>query len=176
MACSSYNHPEEIYWSNNFFVKKDHFRQVDSIIDVYNGENTTTLAFIVSGIYLKIVTYPRGIKKWSASAVMSPYKSQILKRISGENLAEILNHEQRHFDITEIVVRDLNKALKNIKEEQKADYLYELYKEKLKLMQTQYDYETEHYNNRKKQINWDNKIDSLLGRPKKEVVLKIDRQ
>ena len=79
----------------------------------------------------------------------------------------ILNHEQGHFDISELYARYLHEAiaeypldLKNLKSD--LDQLYQEYMEYKEEFQNQYDEETNFSRNKEKQIEWSNKINDLL--------------
>ena len=79
----------------------------------------------------------------------------------------VLNHEQRHWDITEIHARRLRQKLKNIQLtfEERNESIRDLHKRAMAEadeMQKLYDLETDHYNNFEMQTRWDRKIDSML--------------
>jgi len=79
----------------------------------------------------------------------------------------ILNHEQRHFDISEIHARRLHKGLKHYVFRSKTvnEDTQKIYQEAMQRhveMQQLYDRETNHSLNAEKQREWDNRIDSLL--------------
>lgn len=80
----------------------------------------------------------------------------------------ILAHEQRHFDITEIHARKLNKALSAYKYNEKTankdvNNIYTKVIQELYNMQTQYDRETDHSRNATKQKEWEAQIDKELN-------------
>ncbi len=84
----------------------------------------------------------------------------------------ILNHEQGHFDITEIHARILKKELVEYKFNGKTvnKDINDIYSDVMKRhvsTQQAYDLETNHSIDTTKQRHWDNKIDSLLSRYKK---------
>ena len=78
---------------------------------------------------------------------------------------DVLNHEQLHFDIAEVFARKLRSKLSSMKnacdrppvvaEFQSNDREFDEFA-------IQYDIETSHGTNKKKQIEWVNKIQSLL--------------
>ncbi len=81
--------------------------------------------------------------------------------------AHILNHEQRHFDITEIYTRKIRKAISD-KPLTMNDY-YEQFKEihtkylrEVDSCQNSYDLETNHSKNKLQQKLWDRKIEMQL--------------
>jgi len=91
-------------------------------------------------------------------------KSWVKRRYLGD--AELLKHEQLHFDITELFTRKFRKELstmnftENVKSEIKTAYK-RLTSEKV-LLQEQYDSETDHSKNEQAQKTWQLKIDSEL--------------
>jgi predicted secreted Zn-dependent protease len=79
----------------------------------------------------------------------------------------ILSHEQAHFDIAEIHARLLHKALKSYKFNPKTankdiGEIYQKYMDAHKVMQEQYDDETNFSRNETNQGEWQKKIDSSL--------------
>ncbi|MDP9230399.1 MAG: hypothetical protein M3O67_06985 [Bacteroidota bacterium] len=79
----------------------------------------------------------------------------------------ILNHEQGHFDITEIFARLLNKAMSeyvfNYKTYRKdVNTIYQNYMKQKELFQELYDTETDYSRNKKVQEEWLKKIEVLL--------------
>ena len=79
----------------------------------------------------------------------------------------ILSHEQGHFDIAEIYGRKLHKELSEYRFNKKSyqqdlKNIYDKVMREKEDMQDQYDHETNHSINRKKQAEWLEKIDLLL--------------
>ncbi len=79
----------------------------------------------------------------------------------------ILQHEQAHFDITEIHARKLYRAFKNYRYDEKTvekeiNTIYEAIIQEHHAMQVQYDSETEHSLNGKAQAAWLKKISGEL--------------
>ena len=78
-----------------------------------------------------------------------------------------LSHEQLHFDISELFARQMRKKLRetsfsdNVKAEIRKIYKETL--EELQKFQELYDWETDFSRNRAKQLEWNQKIDSLLN-------------
>lgn len=89
-------------------------------------------------------------------AVFNPGDSWVLP---GNKNAHVLNHEQRHFDLTEYCVRRIRKELKDIN-----NYLevFDRITGDCEKMQKHYDRDTDHGINSEKQKEWDRKIDRLL--------------
>jgi len=74
-----------------------------------------------------------------------------------------LNHEQRHFDITEIYARKLAMAFKRYKlNKNDRKRIYDSLSTEWDKIQDLYDKETKHSINIEKQKEWDKKIDGLL--------------
>lgn len=91
-------------------------------------------------------------------------KSWVKKRYLGD--AELLKHEQLHFDITELFTRKFRKELSTMNFSEKVKYeikaVYKkLTKEKVSV-QKQYDLETDHSKNEQAQKKWQIKIDNEL--------------
>jgi hypothetical protein len=86
------------------------------------------------------------------------------KRSSNAYLDYALNHEQYHFNITELHTRQLNRYIAENPEESESLYLLRLGSINIDLrkMQRQYDLETNHSLVFDKQRRWEFKIDSLL--------------
>jgi hypothetical protein len=121
-------------------VKKDGAGLTSSGIIIYTKEVDGQLLFYVEAFMAKNKSYLRDDSKY------------------------VLNHEQMHFDITEIFARELRKKLaainfmkiKNIQEK-----VGRLYEENMQLCfkeQDKYDNETEHGLNMVQQDFWNNKI------------------
>ena len=82
--------------------------------------------------------------------------------------AHILEHEQGHFDITEIFARKLNKETSEYKFDKKSYQkdLQKIYDDVMKAkekLQTQYDSETDFSRNKDKQAEWLVKIAKMLA-------------
>lgn len=77
--------------------------------------------------------------------------------------AYTINHEQKHFDITEIFARRIRKELiATSANEQETKEIYLSNAKACRVFQEQYDAETRHSLNKNVQIAWDEKIASLL--------------
>ena len=81
----------------------------------------------------------------------------------------ILEHEQGHFDITEIFARKLENALREYdfnpkKFKNDLDQIYREIMEKKEELQNQYDVETDYSRNKEKQAEWLKKIQRELLR------------
>lgn len=76
----------------------------------------------------------------------------------------LLNHEQRHFDLTYIYAKKLASKLKLIPNPTE-NFIKKLYDQTIKewdIEQDRYDSETDHSISEEKQVGWDFKIDNLL--------------
>lgn len=104
----------------------------------------------------------------SAKVSLCPYMdvSQSWYKKQGKNEAT-LAHEQRHFDITELIARKLAAAIKSQDFESRTfseeiKQIYARHLEELKEMQAAYDRETNHGMNARQQADWDKKILAML--------------
>ena len=99
----------------------------------------------------------------SVESFFNPEKSWF---IPGQVSQHVLNHEQLHFDISELHARILRKKLdsqkfsKNVKSEIESIYLQ--VEEQRKAMQKKFDVETDHSRNIKKEILWEKRIAKQL--------------
>ena len=102
--------------------------------------------------------------KYSVESFFNPEKSWF---IPGQVSQNVLNHEQVHFDISELHARKLRKRLElrkftvNVKSEIETIYLQ--VESQRKAMQKKFDTETDHSRNYKKQIFWEKQITKQLA-------------
>ncbi len=80
-----------------------------------------------------------------------------------------LNHEQTHFNITQLIAEKFKERLREESLppqdfDSRIQYLYIEYFRKINKLQDQYDLETEHGLNREKQIYWENYIKTELAK------------
>ncbi len=112
--------------------------------------------------------------KIDVSCYFNPVESWVVK---GKDTDYLLNHEQRHFDITEIHARILRQRLEKINNQPLRQFIengdgprmQEIYEETfsdLLKMQDLYDEETHHSIKTDQQKIWDAKIDADLERLK----------
>lgn len=97
-------------------------------------------------------------------AIFNPLKSWVKP---GKESLRLLQHEQLHFDISELTAREFRKYLseQNIKPDkmqQKIDRKGELLKRKNKRIQDRYDRQTKHGTDLQKQEKWEIKIHQKL--------------
>lgn len=130
-----------------------------------------------------VVEYDPGLKRWRSTIdadsldvtnVMDPSRSWVAPDKRRE---EILNHEQRHFDLNEVYRRKLLAALpplavegasvKTAKEalQEKIHTIASQILRKLAEVQERYDEETAHGTNQQEQAAWDEKIARWLVNP-----------
>lgn len=102
--------------------------------------------------------------EYSVDSFFNPKKSWF---VPGEVTQHILNHEQTHFDISELHARILRKRLANrtfskrVKSEIERIYLQ--VEQQRKTMQRRFDAETDHSRNEKKEILWEKYIAKQLA-------------
>jgi len=148
----SWNADKKLKWSD-FKATPDRSHPYAAI--TYSGMSYGFSADVVNGeVYVN----------YTVNCFFVANKSWVKKRYLGD--AELLRHEQLHFDITELFTRKFRKELstmnftENVKSEIKAVYK-RLTSEKVSL-QEKYDSETDHSKNRQAQKVWQLKIDSEL--------------
>ncbi len=101
-------------------------------------------------VFCEVITYLNTDSSW---------RKPSLKAGDGYNI----NHEQVHFDITEIFARKVRQELmENSVNEQQVKKIYQDNSKACRLFQERYDSETRHSLDKKKQAEWNAKIRSLL--------------
>jgi len=98
------------------------------------------------------------VSKIFVSCLLLKDKSWVL---SNQKNDYILNHEQRHFDITYIYSNKLIQLINGVTDIEQVNKIYDNCIYNMNLMQVNYDNETNHSINKEKQKEWDNKIDIL---------------
>lgn len=147
-----------------------------------NSEAATIHMTISWSLSFRIIYEPHS-KNWIGTTdldslevmnTMDPLQSWVLP---GKERPEILNHEQRHFDLNEVYRRKLRQALFSpVVQGESADVTYQLFQEavqrianqllnSLENLQKRYDSETAHGNNLKRQREWDTAIAAWLADP-----------
>lgn len=107
--------------------------------------------------------------KLTCRAVFYPKYSYLSPYILNKDsvyLSYILNHEQRHFDISEYMARELNKKLLESTKNSEKYKWFNFYARIRDILQTKYDLETDYSNNREQQAIWNDKIDEFLTEDK----------
>lgn len=148
--------PDLLFWSNRQLTWDD-FR-------VIKKSNEGFDALIASGIQVS-TRDSGGHISIELQSYVDPSESWVL---SGSQTIQLLNHEQRHFDITEIGKRKLFFAIQT-ETTLNADNLNavvdSLFEQKMQWQSetsSAYDKETKHGLNTVKQKIWDTKIDTIL--------------
>ena len=147
-----WNAGKKLTW-NDFKANPDRSHPYAAI--TYSGMSYGFSADVVNGeVYVK----------YNVNCFFVANKSWVKRRYLGD--AELLKHEQLHFDITELFTRKFRKELsvmnftENVKSEIKVVYK-RLTREKVSL-QEQYDSETDHSKNKRVQKTWQLKVESEL--------------
>lgn len=151
---------EYILWSKDRKLRWDDFQGVPVMQDVDKGHDAATFSLI----HVELNTY----KDSFAISVSSRFIKSKSWKLTQTKF--ILNHEQRHFDMTEVYSRMFKKEIyctnyceMNIEEVNK--FLINLtakYTEALDSNGNLYDNEISYINNFEIQARWDAKIDSML--------------
>ncbi len=150
---------EKILWTENKKLTWEDFR----------GKPIPSASFVAStntGINFQ---YSYSLKnavvnvEYSVASFFYPEKSWFQP---GKVNQQILNHEQGHFDISELHARMLRKNLagkkfsKNAKSE--IENIYKQVEQKRRAMQVRFDAETDHSRNEEKEIIWEKQISKQL--------------
>ncbi len=109
-------------------------------------------------------SYAQGILKISVLAAMDKQKSVV---IEGGKTDWLLNHEQGHFDLQELIARKFRREISSTifshhEIESQINLLFHKYSTIAAEQHTMYDNETRHSKNRVKQIEWDERIKKEL--------------
>lgn len=118
----------------------------------FNGRpsnSTQAVALVYSGVSMLMESYQHGKTTKvvvSINAYMDPNKSWMKRKGRSDR---VLNHEQKHFDLTALAACDLKKRIDatNFKEDWKAtlhQIYYEEIESKLQRLQNKYDEDTTH--------------------------------
>ena len=148
--------PEFIFWRADV-LQWSHFKTLEKSDDGFD-------ALIATGI--QITTRDSAEHTYiELKSYLEPSESWVQK---GSKTAQLLNHEQRHFDITEISRRRLSMAIQtteNINAENRSMTIDRLFDNAMQWqsdISDTYDAETNHGLNMESQERWNNKIDNLL--------------
>lgn len=95
--------------------------------------------------------------------VMDPYESWMKSTYKG-NLAKLLNHEQRHFDLAKVFTEKMKDSMAKIKNPsyEILDSVVEHYSKKANSISEKYDILTDHGNDTEHQKIWNHQIDLWL--------------
>jgi hypothetical protein len=159
------NLPDTIYWSPDLRLHWVDFRGEIN----YNSPYSAYTSTIISLKYSFRIRDKKVIPDFQVFAMFNCNKSWARKDLPDRLTDELLQHEQLHFDIAELVARKLKKALLE------QDYTQKNYEFKINAirkrvisdgdrMQERYDIETGHGSNKKEQQLWISKVESELSR------------
>ncbi|AZQ64073.1 hypothetical protein EI427_18110 [Flammeovirga pectinis] len=153
--------------SNNFY-KKEKFNEWQSLKWNHFKGVSRPFSKYSAGILCEIKLEFDSSKKpnYSAKAIQNQTLSWVnWSDITSTNSSYILEHEQYHFNITEIFARKLNEQLSQQKTISRKDVLQLLmnYNIEHNKEQQKYDNETKHSLLRSQQMYWQYKIDSILS-------------
>ncbi|PIQ34151.1 MAG: hypothetical protein COW63_04235 [Bacteroidetes bacterium CG18_big_fil_WC_8_21_14_2_50_41_14] len=141
-----------IIWRESEKLTYDDFQgQLPALIYHNEGAVATT-----SVIMKDIADYTDSNVVINIYAVFDCEKSWIFDNIKNE---KVLNHEQRHFDITEYYARKLRSEIKDLP---RINLLMQININECDIMQDLYDRDTNHGNDSISQQYWNQKVDSLL--------------
>ncbi|WP_165454331.1 DUF922 domain-containing protein [Hyunsoonleella pacifica] len=144
----------EIEWSSNRKLSWEDFRGIPDTIKF-----PESIAITTSSIHFK-GAYPNPFKngKLSIKAVFSMYESWV---IFDDKSDALLEHEQLHFDITELYARKIRMVVKEIEtsfSEEEILQTLNAVKIEYKKRQEQYDEETQHGRDKRSQKYWEELI------------------
>ncbi|MFN4123548.1 MAG: DUF922 domain-containing protein [Flavobacteriales bacterium] len=159
------NLPDTIYWSPDIRLHWVDFRGDINHNSPYSAYTST----IISLKYSFRIQDKKVIPDFQVHAMFNCNKSWARKDLPDRLTDDLLQHEQLHFDLAELVARKLKKALLE------QDYTQKNYEFKISAirkriitdgdrMQERYDIETGHGSNKKEQQLWIAKVESELNR------------
>lgn len=153
---------KKIRWFDNKPLKWSNFKgNVDG--------SSKYAALTASGIYYSYETTKDGELIFTIESHFDPKNSWVKKEKKNDKLLE---HEQRHFDITELYARKLKKEIserefsysKSL--QKKLNKLYQNWVGRLNTEQKSYDKETKHHLNQEGQKKWNKRINAELDKLK----------
>jgi len=148
-----------VFWSKKRKLTWDDFKGIK--------KDTSFISLAESYTEIKMVPYLSKLNTYSYKVLACFHKD---KSFTNNTSDYLLNHEQLHFDITELYARKIRQEIQV--QESKSSYVdyLSLYNKKYKsykLYQKLYDVETSHSTNFKMQKKWKEKIGSELEKLKK---------
>lgn len=152
-------------------VNVNYIYRQENETEIYYSRKLTWNDFVTVNVKSKVASSTASAVMLVTSSVGNEIKSaeiscRFYKKESWVDITQkndyILNHEQRHFDITYIYSKKIMEALKGITDKQKMYEIYKSFTNELNNFHDQYDTETNHSRFIDKQKEWDNKIDLLL--------------
>ena len=156
----SQNDPERIPWSESRKLTWDDFKARAQPGADYVASTSSGISFSLS--YAE--ENGRSKVDYSVVSFFNPEKSWYkVDRVS----AHILNHEQTHFNITELFARKLRKRLAThqftINAKKEANILYQEIEQQRQEMQHKFDAETDHSRDIEKELYWESYIVKQLA-------------
>ncbi len=151
---SSAQKKKNIRWMEGKLLKWSNFKGTPDGSSKYS-------ALTASGILYSYATNKDGELVFTIESYFDPKNSWVKKDKKKQSLLE---HEQRHFDITELYCRRIKKDITSRNftysksMQKKLNKLYEGWVKKLNTEQKNYDKETNHHMNQENQKMWDKKI------------------
>lgn len=154
---SSFNTKGEMAWNKNKLLVWSDFRKKASTYEIAGDAALTTTSIQVGTSLLgKELTI-------TVVAKFYPYQSWTVKSKQSDGL---LHHEQLHFDITELIARQLRKELletiKTKKDYSKMNHTVETFMKKWDDIQELYDQESDHNRDDEGQAKWNKFIPEEL--------------
>lgn len=111
-------------------------------------------------------TVTNGKKSMNITVGSYFYPTLSWKKDLAESSPVLLNHEQRHWEITELHARKLRKTYRNYtpgtNPKSEIQHIFDTVEKERHAMQMRYDKETQHGINKMAQTNWDNHIREQL--------------
>ncbi|XLS28184.1 DUF922 domain-containing protein [Flavobacteriaceae bacterium M23B6Z8] len=153
---------EVILWSDSYRLSWQDFKGAPDA-------NSDAAAVTASGISYEFNATVKGgevLVDYKVNSYFYPQKSWYNKQLGD---AQVLRHEQLHFNITELHTRKMRTILSrmkftdNVRKEIKT--VYEATLKDLQQMQKQYDSETDYSRNPEMQKQWEAKVALLLKEP-----------
>gem|GEM_PF-335345 len=153
-----HNDSDTLHWNKDHKLTWDDFQGIPDTTSI--GMAGTSSGFVTKSKYLTDSTISVVV-----SAVF--YKKKSWVKDSWYKAAYALNHEQRHFDITEVYARKSTAAFKKYKYNKKTvnkdiDSIINYFFHNMNEIQDMYDKESKHSIDTFKQKEWDAKIDKWL--------------
>jgi hypothetical protein len=148
----SYSEKEKILWSEDYKLSWADFKGSPNHNSGYVASTNSGISFSYSYGY----KHDKLILDFEVSCIFYPHLSWYIPSIVTDNT---LNHEQTHFDISEIHARLLRKRITETefttKVEVEIESIYSQVEEERRAMQNRFDEETDHSNIRDKEVAWE---------------------
>lgn len=146
---------EKIAWDANRPLTWEDFRGIPNRADAYVASTNSGISFSFS------FSERNGVANVQYTVVSNFYPD--LSWYRPERVTQyILEHEQTHFDISELHARKLRKALSSLSHnrdfKEKAEVIYNSLEAERRAMQTQYDKESDHSNVKEMEFQWRTRV------------------